>query len=42
LNEAYALELPVEMADIERHTLYKVTKHGKKVPMLNKDAVKLQ
>ena len=42
LNEAYALELPVEMADIERHTLYKVTKKGKKVPMLNKDAVKLQ
>ena len=41
LNEAYALELPVEMADIERHTLYKFTKRGKKVPMLNKDAVKL-
>ena len=42
LNEAYALELPVEMADIERHTLYKFTKRGKKVPMLNKDAVNLQ
>ena len=42
LNEAYTLELPVEMADIERHTLYKFTKRGKKVPMLNKDAVKLQ
>ena len=42
LNEAYALGLPVEMADIERHTLYKFTKRGKKVPMLNKDAVKLQ
>ena len=42
LNEAYALELPVAMADIERHTLYKFTKRGKKVPMLNKDAVKLQ
>ena len=42
LNEAYALELPIEMADIERHTLYKFTKRGKKVPMLNKDAVKLQ
>ena len=42
LNEAYALELPVEMADIERHTLYKLTKRGKKVPMLNKDAIKLQ
>ena len=42
LNEAYGLELPVEMADIERHTLYKFTKRGKKVPMLNKDAVKFQ
>ena len=42
LNEAYALELPVEMADIELHTLYKFTKRGKKGPMLNKDAVKLQ
>ena len=42
LNEAYGLGLPVEMADIERHTLYKFTKRGKKVPMLNKDAVKLQ
>ena len=42
LNEAYGLELPVEMADIERHTLYKFTKRGKKVPMLNKDAVNLQ
>ena len=41
LNEAYALKLPVEMADIERHTLYKVNKYGKKLPMLNKDAVKL-
>ena len=42
LNEAYGLELPVEMADLERHTLYKFTKRGKKVHMLNKDAVKLQ
>ena len=41
LNEAYALNLPVEMADIERHTLYKVNKYGKKLPMLNKDAFKM-
>lgn len=41
LNEAYALNLPVEMADIERHTLYKVNKYGKKVPMLNRDAFKM-
>ncbi len=41
LNEAYALELPVELADIERHTLYKVNKYGKKIPMLTRDAVKL-
>ena len=34
--------MAVEMADIERHTLYKVNKYGKKLPMLNKDAVKLQ
>ena len=41
LNEAYALNLPVEMADIERHTLYKVNKHGKKLPMLSRDAFKM-
>ncbi len=41
LNEAYALNLPVEMADIERHTLYKVNKYGKKLPMLTRDAIKL-
>lgn len=41
LNEVYALNLPVEMADIERHTLYKVNKYGKKLPMLNKDAFKM-
>ena len=41
LNEAYALNLPVEMADIERHTLYKVNKYGKKLPMLSKDAFKM-
>ena len=41
LNEAYALNLPVEMADIERYTLYKVNKYGKKVPMLSRDAFKM-
>lgn len=41
LNEAYNLELPVEMADIERHTLYKMNKYGKKVSMLRKDAFKM-
>ena len=41
LNEAYALNLPVEMADIERHTLYKVNKYGKKIPMLSRDAFKM-
>ena len=40
-NEAYALNLPVEMADIERHTLYKVNKYGKKLPMLSRDAFKM-
>lgn len=41
LNEQYALDLPVEMADIERHTLYKINKYGKKAPMLRRDAVKM-
>lgn len=41
LNEVYALNLPVEMADIERHTLYKVNKYGKKLPMLSRDAFKM-
>lgn len=41
LNEAYNLNLPVEMADIERHTLYKLNKYGKKVPMLRRDAFKM-
>lgn len=41
LNEAYALNLPVKMADIERHTLYKVNKYGKKLPMLSRDAFKM-
>ncbi len=41
LNEHYNLNLPVEMADIERLTLYKNDKAGKQVPMLTKDAWKL-
>ena len=41
LNEHYHLELPVEMADIERLHLYRMSKKGNKVPMLNSDAVKL-
>ena len=41
LNEHYQLDLPVEMADIERLNLYRLSKKGNKVPMLNNDAVKL-
>lgn len=41
LNEHYALDLPVEMADIERLNLYRLSKKGNRVPMLNSDAVKL-
>lgn len=41
LNEQYGLALPVELADIERLTLYKLSKNGKKVPMLNRDAYKM-
>lgn len=41
LNEQYNLELPVEMADIERLKLYRANKNGKLIPMLNGDAVKL-
>ena len=41
LNEHYDLDLPVEMADIERLNLYRLSKKGNKVPMLNSDAVKL-
>ena len=41
LNEQYQLELPVEMADIERLELYRANKNGKLIPMLNGDAVKL-
>ena len=41
LNEQYQLQLPVEMADIERLKLYRANKNGKLIPMLNGDAVKL-
>ena len=41
LNEHYNLELPVEMADIERLNLYRLSKKGNKVPMLQDNAVKL-
>lgn len=41
LNEQYQLDLPVEMADIERLKLYRANKNGKLIPMLNSDAVKL-
>jgi len=39
LNEQYALQLPVELADIERLKLYRSNKNGKPIPMLNSDAV---
>lgn len=41
LNERYSLNLPVELADIERLRLYRVGKNGQQLPMLNADAVKL-
>lgn len=41
LNEHYQLGLPVEMADIERLNLYRLSKKGNRVSMLNNDAVKL-
>lgn len=39
LNEHYALQLPVEKADIERLSLYRLDKKGKKYSMLEADAV---
>lgn len=39
LNEQYALQLPVELADIERLKLYRSNKNGKPIPMLNSGAV---
>lgn len=39
LNEQYALQLSVELADIERLKLYRSNKNGKPIPMLNSDAV---
>lgn len=41
LNEQYALQLPVEKADIERLSLYKVNKNGQKEPMLTDKAFKM-
>lgn len=41
LNERYSLNLPVELADIERLRLYRVGKNGQQLSMLNADAVKL-
>lgn len=41
LNEQYALQLPVEKADIERLSLYKVNKKGTKEPMLTEQAFKM-
>lgn len=40
-NEQYALQLPVAMADIERLRLYRAGRDGRKLPMLDADAVKL-
>ena len=42
LNEHYGLNLPVELADIERLRLYRLAKNGKKISMMNTDAIKLQ
>lgn len=41
LNEHYNLGLPVELADIERLRLYRLSKNGKKISMMNTDAIKL-
>lgn len=41
LNEHYSVHLPVEMADIERLRLYRLAKNGKKISMMNTDAIKL-
>lgn len=41
LNEQYDLALPVEKADIERLSLYKVNKKGNKEPMLTEQAFKM-
>lgn len=41
LNEQYDLALPVEKADIERLSLYKVNKKGTKEPMLTEQAFKM-
>lgn len=41
LNEQYDLALPVEKADIERLSLYKMNKKGTKEPMLTEQAFKM-
>lgn len=41
LNEQYDLKLPVEKADIERLSLYKINKKGQKEPMLSEQAFKM-
>jgi len=41
LNQQFSLNLPVEMADIERLRLYRLSKNGKKISMMNTDAIKL-
>jgi len=41
LNEHYTLKLPVELADIERLRLYRMSKNGKKISMMNTDAIKI-
>ena len=41
LNEHYNLQLPVEMADIERLRLYRLNKNGKQISMMNTDRIKL-
>lgn len=41
LNEHYALQLPVEKADIERLSLYRLDNKGNKCSMLEADAVRM-
>ena len=41
LNEKYALDLPVEMADIERLRLYRLDDNNQQISMLNGNAVNL-
>ncbi len=41
LNGEYNLGLPVELADIERLSIFRLAKNGKRIGMLNTDAIKL-